>query len=597
MRRQLAPGSRIALAAVLAGGLVMGCASEVEGPRVSVDGNELIIEAPEPLSRVRVVDAEGVPVVSRRLPGSSEVLRLTLPPGEQGALSVEVQTTGGLSTVEAVEVLPPAFPVAVRVAAPAGQAMVELEDGGRIEVPVLPGEAVDLAVELEAWRALSVEADLGDGPRELRLRGGEQVDHLGVLDGPTTLTLRAEGATWQAELVPVESSAQSLRESIVVDELVFPATLAGTREIARPTGRVSLPAPWWRGLLRSLGLGVRGRDPTSPWSNQGLVLENRGESDLNVVIEAEVLDGEGELAEPFRAQVRGGQDQSGKVRVLLRVPAGERARAVLPFHVHEGLLDGIDVSENAWTRRISVSPLGSREALHVIEEPLYVSRGSTWASGGLGVALLAALGGTLLLAARGRRWLEERPTSELMTIALFGALSFVVGAVGRLLTMGVAALLGPFATFITNLVDDAFRYTLLATLVTLLPRPGTGALMVLTGWLLSGIALGAFSATDVLFVGSRILWLEGALYLVGLTRTTHWREQAPVLRWLRLAAGFGLASVLTNATGLVLHITLYRLFLADWYVATLLAGPGFLYVVLACAVAVPFADSLRRIQR
>jgi hypothetical protein len=48
---------------------------------------------------------------------------------------------------------------------------------------------------------------------------------------------------------------------------------------------------------------------------------------------------------------------------------------------------------------------------------------------------------------------------------------------------------------------------------------------------------------------------------------------------------------------MVLHVVLYRLFLAPWYVAGVLIGPGFLYVLLACAVALPFADSLRKIQR
>ena len=56
-------------------------------------------------------------------------------------------------------------------------------------------------------------------------------------------------------------------------------------------------------------------------------------------------------------------------------------------------------------------------------------------------------------------------------------------------------------------------------------------------------------------------------------------------------------TVLANGTALILHMTLYRLFYADWYIALLLGGPGFLYVALACAVAVPFADSLRRVQR
>ena len=57
------------------------------------------------------------------------------------------------------------------------------------------------------------------------------------------------------------------------------------------------------------------------------------------------------------------------------------------------------------------------------------------------------------------------------------------------------------------------------------------------------------------------------------------------------------ASALSTLTGLSLHMALYRLYYADWYVAMLVLGPGLLYEALACAVAVPFAESLRGIQR
>ena len=555
-------------------------------PELSLEGNRVSLRSERPLQRVVVLDPEGVPLSTRRLAGEATEVSLDLPRGAPGRYTLELSTVDGERFERSVDLVAPAFPVEVRVAAPAG-----------LEVPVHPGDGVDVAVALVAWETASFTVDLGDGPTLLHLRADERWSAVVPLDGPRTVDLLVGFEEFSAELVPVEQDPAELAERLVLRSLTFPANLAGEADIARPRGRVGLASGWWRSLLGSFGLGVRARDALAPWSYQALTLENRGERDLNVVVEAEVLDGEGAQAAPFRARLRGGQDQSGKVRVLLRVPAGEQARASLPFHVDEAALDGLDLSQQVWTRRLTISPLGSERPLQVVEEPLYVSRGSTVASLGLVVAFGAAILGAGLLALRGRRWLEERATSELMTISLFGALTFLVGAVGRLLTMGLAALLGPFATLLTNLVDDAFRYTLLATLITLLPRPGTGALAVLTGWLLSGIALGAFSATDVLFIGSRVLWLEGALYLFGLTRETGWREQSAVARWVRLSLGFGVASVLTSATGLVLHVTLYRLFFADWYVAMLLIGPGFLYVVLACALAVPFAESLRRIQR
>jgi hypothetical protein len=43
-------------------------------------------------------------------------------------------------------------------------------------------------------------------------------------------------------------------------------------------------------------------------------------------------------------------------------------------------------------------------------------------------------------------------------------------------------------------------------------------------------------------------------------------------------------------------VVLYRLFLAQWYVVMILALPGFLYVLVACWLAVGFADSLRAVE-
>jgi uncharacterized sodium:solute symporter family permease YidK len=45
----------------------------------------------------------------------------------------------------------------------------------------------------------------------------------------------------------------------------------------------------------------------------------------------------------------------------------------------------------------------------------------------------------------------------------------------------------------------------------------------------------------------------------------------------------------------VVTVVLYRLFFADWYVVMMIALHGFLYVVLGCAFAVPFADRVRRV--
>ena len=79
------------------------------------------------------------------------------------------------------------------------------------------------------------------------------------------------------------------------------------------------------------------------------------------------------------------------------------------------------------------------------------------------------------------------------------------------------------------------------------------------------------------------------------TRGTGWRDRSARERWWRLGLGLGLANVAGMATGLAVAAVVYRLYYAPWYVAMLLAGPGFLYVLAGARVAVVLATSVRRV--
>ena len=262
----------------------------------------------------------------------------------------------------------------------------------------------------------------------------------------------------------------------------------------------------------------------------------------------------------------------------------------MPLYVDPASLRG-----RAWTRRVRVTPLGLDEPVIDVVAPLVLRRASlaTWL--GLAVALGAAALGWGGMLTFGRRWLARQSTSDLMTIGLFGALSYVVAGALQVVGHGVAAVLGPFAPLVTGLPDAALRACLLATLVTLLPRPGVAALATVTGALLRALTLGSFHPVDLLYVGSAAFWLEGALWVAGLTRSTAWRDQSTTARWLRTSLALGLANVGAVATGLCVAAALFRLYYAAWYVALLLVVPGFLYIVLGCRVAVELAASLRRV--
>lgn len=575
---------------------LLGCA-EAPPPTVSVSAEGLTVRSAEGITRVEVRDPQGVPLLPQRPPVAVEAVELRLRLEEAGRYTVVVDTLRGHhEIVVPIEALP--LPLSVMVEAPVGQGRQVIEDGAVVPFTLIDGRSIQAAITLTARQREQGRIKIdGEIVREQRLQDGERLVALVELSEAVAVQATLGGVEIAFTLSPVAMSLDEARAALEIVQVTFPADQAGRPDLGRPEGRVTLPSSWWQAALKAAGLGIRPPDGFAPWAWTGVVLANHSDDDISVVIQGRVRDGAGELEPAFRPRMRDGSAITGQVSVLARVPAGEQARLSLPLYIDDALLTADVVAREQWRREVSVTPLGAGEPLLHADAPLYVSRGSSAASAGFLMTVFGAIAGTALLLLRGPRWLARAPTSTLTTIALFGAMNFLLSAAGRLLGMGVSAVLGPFSILLTGLVDDALRYALLATLITLLPQPGTVALAALVSWLLSGAALGTFSPLDIVFIGNRVLWLEGALWLCGITRSTRWLDEHSGRRWLRLSMAFGAASVATTATGIVLHVVLYRLFFAGWYVSMLLIGPGFLYVLMACALAVPFADSLRRIQR
>lgn len=565
--------------------LLLACAAPLSLDARAVPGGVEVV-ASAPMERVRVEDAAGVTLQTVRLPAPTATVLI---PMEQGATLV-VRIDG----VEHRLAAPPLVqrPLTLTVAVPPGQPPVVVADGDVIPVPMIAGSAVQASVVATANVAAPLSLQVGDDARRIEQPvPGERLMLLPTVGAPLTIEARSGETTVRATLSPMLRSREQAAAELRLVDVTFPAEADGSPDLARPAGRVTLASPLWLSVLRHTPLGFRPRDPESPWAWQGVTLENTGDAPLDVVVRSRVATADGQPDPHFRPRVRERDDGTGTVSALLRVPPGQTATAALPLFVDEAVPEG-----GGWSLQTEVTPFGASEPLVREEQPLYVSRGSTLVSVGWLLTLCASVAGFFLMFRRAPVWLRTTRTSELVTIALFGSLQFVVGAAAQLIGTGVAAVLGPFATLLTGLIDDAFSYALLATLVTLLPRPGTATLSVLVGWLLRGLAFGSFSVTDLLFLGTRIACLEGALWAVGLTRGGAWRDQPRWSRWLRLSSGFAVASLVSTVTALLLHVVLYRLFFAGWYVAMMLALPGFLYVVIACWLAVGFADALREVE-
>jgi len=570
--------------------VLVGCGGSPE-LRVEPRSGGMDIESSVPLDQVWLVDEHGWVVASRRLPAPGE--RVWLPTPWEGGRSYHVLGRAGDASGR-VEVVTPIRegPIQVEVEAPLGQDPRRPRDGHPVEFSSIEGSRVPVGLTLEAREPVEVVVRVGDQVQQLRLQAaGERAVVVPEVDGPVEVEIQAGAQRLQFGLLPVPLTAAEASSRLEVVDVAFPTDGTGARDPARPPGRVTLPARWWESVVRRIGLGFRVAPDQAPWGWEAVTLANHGVQPLNVLVRSRVVDDLGVVVSVFRPRLREADGSLEEVVTMLRIPGRARATAVLPLYV-----DRASARPGAWTRELQVVPLGGEQPLLVDRRPLYLSVGNPWASSAFGLTLLGAAGGLAFLARGLRRWLGELRTSDLMTIGLFGSMIFVLSAASQLLGTVLGTVLGPFAPLVYGLLDDVLRTALVATLVTSLPRPGVASLGVLVGWLLQGLAMGSLNPVDLVFVGSRIAWMEGGLWVAGITRSPTWLDRGPFLRWLRLSAALGSASLLSTASGLVLHVMWYRLYFAAWYVAMILALPGFAYVLLGCAIAVPFAASLRQVE-
>ncbi len=569
--------------------LWLACAADPLTVTAIDAGGTVLVQASRAGFAVEVQDAAGLPVVRGSAAVSARSATLALPPGVRGEVVVTV-TEGG-DVAQARLDLGDADALDATLAVPLGGAPFRVTAGAVIPLTLLEGATAQAALRVRAPRTEAVIVTLDDAPLAA-VGAGESRLLTFPIARDAALTLSRAGQHPLAATIDVSAlSLATARHELTILATRFPTLPDGQDDEVRPSGRVTLPSAWWRRVLETTALGVRARDPYAPWAWTAVDLQNDGDSPLDVVVRLRVMGADGSAEPAFRPRMRDADDGTGNISVLLRVPPGRTASASLPLFV-----DDDAVGQGPWRRVVEVLPLGLGEPLLVDLAPLYVSRTSSLLVGGLVATLAIAAAGGLWVATGLRRWLRELDTAALVTVALFSALSFVAGAVAQLVGLGVAAAVGPFATLVTGLFDDALHATLLGTLIYLLPRPGVATLSILVAWLLRGVATGTLSPQDLLFVGCRIAVLESSLWAFGLTRGATWRDGARVGRLVRLGGGLAVASVLSTATALVLHSALYRLYYAPWYVVMVLTGPGFLYVLAAAGVADRVATQLRRVE-
>jgi hypothetical protein len=475
---------------------------------------------------------------------------------DPGSYAVEATTAGGAVARATVEI--PAATAAAEVQLVPGGAWTAL--AGTLDVAVIEGGAAEVLVASRSTR----------GVRRARA--------VRVAESPVDVFEGEEHGVLRPRAISQVEAAAAI-EIVAVD---FPAQEDGTPELARPAGVLSLPAPWWDRVARALGAGGRRRDAYAPWSFTAVTLRNSGPVPLDVVVAQRVLDGE-VPAPAFRPRLRDAVDGTGRVAAVVRLRPSSSSVTTIPVFV-----DAAQVDREVYASVLEVRPVGSDSVLQERRSSLPVVRGDTLSQAGFLFSAAAAVAGLGWAWRVLPRVLRGARTVELMTLATFASAMFVLGTASDLLALATAAVLGPFATLLTGLVSDLPRTLFQATLLALQPRPGWLSLSLLTSYLVRGLAMGSLAPSDALFLGAGIAAQESFAWLAGLTRGRP-------TTFPRLALALGGAAAAMALVGLWMHVVLFRLFFAPWYIALQVLVPGLLYTVVACWLAVPFASSLRRV--
>lgn len=213
-------------------------------------------------------------------------------------------------------------------------------------------------------------------------------------------------------------------------------------------------------------------------------------------------------------------------------------------------------------------------------------------------AVVLSITGLALFLAKHRRIFGAFRVSDLVLIALFATMTFVLVVFpGSILGPVFNAVAGPFGFLLQGIFFDVLRVLVLVTLLVLVPLPGTVTLVSVVRYLIGGLAFGGFTPVDLFYLGASVILMETVLYVGGVTskRGLLRRRKIGVVTFLYVALLMGLVNGATQYVTYCLNISFYRLYFANWFIWLSVMVSGFLYAVLGTLPGLKLGLRLRRI--
>ncbi len=411
-------------------------------------------------------------------------------------------------------------------------------------------------------------------------------------DGTVLLSDTAMVEAHSVARVRVASPAK-MAEVVRARELLMPTDPEGRLDVRRPRDTVVLPSGTVLALRRLLGVSEQYFDYYAPFTHETIVFENRGAQPVPLAVSMRVAGPDDNAPVPgFRApDYLVGPD--GALTATAELAPGGKTAVTMPIFLRpDSLLPG------RYRTIVEARILGTDTLVARVEHPIDVRAPDVRALVVTAAAALLSAGAIAFFLAMQRRLFRALRVSEIVLIALFATMTFALAVFpGSVLGPLFSAIAGPFQFLLQGVFFEGVRVLVLVTLVVLVPKPGTVALVSLVRYLLGGLAFGGFTPVDLVYLGSSVTLTEAALYFGGLTgkRGLLRSREVGLGGVLYLALLVGVANAAVQYVTYCLNISLYRLYFADWFIALAVGVNGFLYAVLGALPGVKLGQRLRRI--
>ncbi len=397
------------------------------------------------------------------------------------------------------------------------------------------------------------------------------------------------GTQWnRSAALPLRSATvDEIAAQLSIEAISMPTDATGVVDSRRRPDTIYYPRPLLGRVGRWLGAKAHPVDYFQPIAYQTVSLHNSSQGVIHVIVGAMNLDSKRGEPVAFLAPpeaINAGTNRS----VAFASLAGSSTTAVpLPiyFNPESAQAKSADfIGTGRYDRVIEIKIWGSDTTILRASRPLVIVTPNLHALFVTGFAIGATgLGLFILLRFHGRLF-NCFSTRQLILITLFGTTIFIAVSVPvTLLSNLTAALFGPISFLINGLINEILYYTLLTSLLMLIPKSGVITLVSAVRLLLGGVTLGLFTPITLLYTGMIVLLLE-----LGFLVSQRGRNL------LILALVFGICDALGVYTDFQLSITLHRLFYANWYILTMIVVSGFSYTFIGVLLGRQLSWGLQR---